>query len=165
MNWASRSIVGRSSGCWAAAEKKTTDAESIPISKIPDFASAGGRAQARYERVRAYALTDPADRPRVSPAQFDLHRLQRLGLLGLLDRPVHHARTAATDFELQLIPLVADDFEDRVARLCELLGGMLAERRGGENATSGTVCPGLDRAAGEGADDREPAGRDYPVCR
>jgi hypothetical protein len=165
MNWASRSTGGRSSGCWAAAEKKTIDAGSIPIDRLRDFASAGGRAQERYERVRAYALTDSVDRPRVSPAQFDLHRFQRLGLLGLLDRPVRHLRTAASDFELQVIPLEADDAEDRMARLCELLGGLLTEPKGGEDATSGAVCPGLDGAAGEGADDRQPAGRDYPVCR
>jgi len=148
-----------------AAEKKTTDAGSTPISRLRVFTSAGGRAQERYERVRAYALTAPAARPRVSPAQFDLHRFQRLGLLGLLDRPVQSRQTAASDFELEVIPLEANDAEERMARLCELLGGLLTEPGGGKDATSGAVCAGLDRAAGEGADDRQPTGCDYPVCR
>jgi hypothetical protein len=132
---------------------------------LRDFVSAGGTAQARYERVRAYALTDAADRPRVSPAQFDLRRFQRLGLLGLLDRPLRRLRTATTDFEVQLIPLEADDAEACMARLCELLGRLVTESGGGEDATSSALRPGLDRTAGEGADDRQPACRDYALCR
>jgi hypothetical protein len=115
---------------------------------------AGGRAQARYERVRAYALTDPASRPRISPAQFDLRRFQRLGLLGLLDQPVRHMRTPTMDFEVQLVLLATDDADDRMARLCDLLGRLVTEPRGGEDATRRTLCPSLDRTAGEGANDR-----------
>jgi hypothetical protein len=122
--------------------------------------SAGGSAQQRYERVRAYALTPANDRPRVSPAQFDLRRLQRFGLLGLVDGIVW--RPGHGDFEVQLVPLGADDAEERLARLCELLGTLLSvPGEGGGDATSSALRAGVDGAAGAGADDREPACRDH----
>ena len=49
------------------------------------FLSMGGTAQSRYERLRSYMLEEPDHRPRVSPAQFDLRRFNRFGLLGLAD--------------------------------------------------------------------------------
>ena len=45
------------------------------------FLGSGGTAQGRYERLRDYMLMEPADRPRTSPAQFDLRRFHRYGLL------------------------------------------------------------------------------------
>jgi hypothetical protein len=132
-------------------------AESIPFDK------AGGSAQQRYERVRAYALTPSHERPRVSPAQFDLRRFQRFGLLGLVDGQPLRRRWEASDFEVHVIPVGAEDAAERRTRLCELLAGLVMAPQGGEHATDSTVRTGVDGAAGEGGDDREPAGRDHAV--
>ena len=99
------------------------------------FAAAGGAAQQRYERVRVYALTPANERPRVSPAQFDLRRFQRLGLLGLVDRPPLRWRSGADDFEVHVIPIGAEDAVGRLARLDELLAGLVTTPQGGEDAT------------------------------
>jgi hypothetical protein len=125
------------------------------------FDGAGGSAQQRYERVRVYALTPPSERPRVSPAQFDLRRFQRFGLLGLVDSPPLRWRSEAADFEVHVIPIGAEDAGDRLARLDELLAGLVTMPQGGEDATGCTVRTGLDRAPGEGRDDRKPACRDH----
>ena len=104
-------------------------------------------ARRRYERLRSYALQDPAERPRTSPAQFDLRRFKRFGLLGLADGVVLHG--AAADFEIELVGLEAEDAADRLARLYELLAGMLRTPcPGGGDATSRPLRQGFHRAAG-----------------
>ena len=127
------------------------------------FDRAGGSAQQRYERVRAYALIPTQDRPRVSPAQFDLRRFQRFGLLGLVDGQPLRRRWEAADFEVHVIPVGAEDAAERRARLYELLAGLVTPRQEGENATGSTVRTGLDGASGEGGNNREPACRDHAV--
>ncbi len=127
------------------------------------FGRAGGPAQQRYERVRAYALTPAHQRPRVSPARFDLRRFQRFGLLGLVDGQPLRQRWEACDFEVHVIPVGAEDAAERRARLYELLTGLVGTPQGGEHATGSTVRTGVDGAAGEGGDDREPACRDHAV--
>jgi hypothetical protein len=135
---------------------------SRPTESIP-FASAGGSAQQRYESVRAYALTPANGRPRVSPAQFDLRRFHRFGLLGLVDGQPLRRRWEAADFEVHVIPIGTEDAAERQARLYELLAGLVTTPQGGEDATGCTVRTGLDGAAGEGRNDREPACRDHAV--
>ena len=124
------------------------------------FVIAGGTAQARYERLRDYMLAEPADRPRTSPAQFDLRRFQRYGLLGLVDAtPLRRGGGDGTAFDVQIIPVEAEDAQDRWARLFDLLAGAMSGLRGGDDAASGAVCQGVDGPAGEGTDDPEPARR------
>jgi len=103
-------------------------------------------ARDRYERLRSYVLLGPAQRPRTSPAQFDLRRFNRFGLLGLADGVV--LRSATTDLEIQFIEIGAEDAAERLARLCELLAGMLTRSEGGGDATSCALRPGFHRAAG-----------------
>jgi hypothetical protein len=91
-------------------------------------------------------LLDPANRPRTSPAQFDLRRFNRFGVLGLAEGV--GVRCASTDLEIQLIAIGAEDAEDRQARLCELLAGMLTRPQGGGDATSRAVRSGFHRASG-----------------
>ena len=111
------------------------------------FESVDCPARDRYERLRSYALLDPAERPRTSPAQFDLRRFNRFGLLGLADGEV--LRGAGTDFEIEIIGVGTEDAADRLARLCELLAGMLRTPfPGGADATSRPLRPGIHRAAG-----------------
>ena len=91
-------------------------------------------------------MQDPAGRPRTSPAQFDLRRFNRFGLLGLADGVVLRA---GTDFEIEIIGLETEDAADRLARLCELLAGMLKTPfPGGADATSRPLRQGFHRAAG-----------------
>ena len=110
------------------------------------FESVDCAARGRYERLRAYVLLDPAERPRTSPAQFDLRRFNRFGVLGLGDGVA--VRCAATDLEIQLIGIGAEDAADRLSRLCELLAGMLTRSQGDGDATSRALRPGFHRAAG-----------------
>ena len=119
------------------------------------FLSVGGWPQDRYERLRAYMLEDPARRPRVSPAQFDLRRFNRYGLLGLTDQGLR--RYGGGEFEVEIVPIDTEDASDRLARLCELLAKMATKSHGGGHATSGAVRQSFDRPAGEGADDSQPA--------
>jgi hypothetical protein len=128
------------------------------------FLSSGGMAQCRYERLRDYMLTEPADRPRTSPALFDLRRFQRYGLLGLVDgTPLRRSCGGGTRaaFDVQLIAMEAEDAQDRWARLFDLLARAVSGSRGGDDAAGGAVCQGLDGLAGEGTDDPEPARRHY----
>jgi hypothetical protein len=154
-----RFIAAASSGCFAVPEKKTADDEEMSLSSLEEgrlpFLSIGGASQARYERLRSYMLEDPAFRPRVSPAQFDLRRLNHFGLLGLADHGWQ--RREQDDFEVAIIPMESDDASDRLARLFELLTKAVAASHGGGDATSCAVREGIDRPAGEGADDPEPA--------
>ena len=74
-------------------EKKTADETAARVEDKRErvaapFLSIGGMAQGRYERLRTYMLTEPAARPRVSPAQFDLRRFERFGVLGLVEHDV-----------------------------------------------------------------------------
>ncbi len=84
-------------------------------------------------------------------------------MLGLVDWPIRPLCAAGADFEVQLVPLEADDADDRLERLCELLAGRMIEPGGDEDATCGTLCASFDWAAGEGADDPEPARRHHPI--
>jgi hypothetical protein len=154
-SWGSRCIDVRSSGCWHRPEKKTFEAGSARSWR----GRADGAAE-RYERLRSYVLTPRAERPRVSPAQFDLRRFNRFGLLGLADAESRPTRARRRTFEVQVIAIGTADARDRWFRLCELLLGLV---RGAEDATSGAVRAGVDRVAGEGADDPEPAGRHRAV--
>ena len=106
-------------------------------------------------------LTEPDQRPRVSPAQFDLRRLNRFGVVGFVDHGFQWQSSG--DFEVEIIPMGAEDAEDRMARLCEFLVGVMRDSQGGDDATCGAVREGLDGPAGEGADDPEPACSDYAV--
>ena len=103
-------------------------------------------APGRYERLRAYVLRDPAERPRTSPEQFDLRRFNRFGVLGLAEGVV--LRGATTDFEVELVAAGAEDAAERLTRLCELLSGMLTPLPGGADATSRPLRQGFHRAAG-----------------
>jgi hypothetical protein len=128
------------------------------------FLISGGSAQERYERLRDYMLTEPTDRPRTSPAQFDLRRFERYGLLGLVDgTPLRRGCRDGTHaaFEVQIIAMEAEDAQDRWARLFDLLARAVGGSCGGDDAAGGTVCQGLDGLAGEGTDDPEPARGHY----
>lgn len=128
------------------------------------FLTSGGSVQYHYERLRGYMLTEPADRPRTSPAQFDLQRFHRYGLLGLVaGTPLQRGcgEGARAIFGVQLIPMEAEDAQDRWARLFDLLARAMSGSQGGDDAAGGTVCQGLDGFAGEGTDDPEPARRHY----
>jgi hypothetical protein len=128
------------------------------------FLISGGTAQGRYERLRDYMLMEPADRPRTSPAQFDLRRFHRYGLLGLVDgTPLRRGCGDGTEaaFDVQIVVMEAEDGQDRWARLFDLLAGAVSGSRGGEDAAGGAVCQGLDGLAGEGTDGPEPARRHY----
>jgi hypothetical protein len=143
-------------------EKKTADetaahGQDEHVRDAAPFLAIGGMAQARYERLRTYMLTEPAARARVSPAQFDLRRFERFGVLGLVEHDVRHPQWG--DVEIEIVALGTDDSEDRLMRLCALLGGWVTGAQGGEDATSGAVRSGVDGLAGEGADDPEPARR------
>jgi hypothetical protein len=110
------------------------------------FEAVACAARDRYEGLRSYVLLGPAERPRTSPAQFDLRRFHRFGLLGLADGVVLHG--AAMDFEIQIIGIGAEDASDRLARLREMLAGMVIPFPGGGDATSRPLCESLYRAAG-----------------
>ena len=131
-------------------EKKTAESKAPPLCPASStgtaFESVDCAARGRYERLRSYILLDPSERPRTSPAQFDLRRFNRFGLLGLADGVA--LRCAATDLEIQLIGIGAEDAAERMARLCELLAGMLTRSQGGGDATSCALRPGFHRAAG-----------------
>ena len=129
----------------ARPEKKTAESEAASSSGTT-FESLDCTARDRYERLRSYILLDPSERPRTSPAQFDLRRFNRFGLLGLADDVA--LRSATTDLEIQLIGIGAEDAADRMARLCELLAGVLTRSEGGGDATSCALRPGFHRAAG-----------------
>jgi hypothetical protein len=99
--------------------------------------------------------------PRVSPVEFDLRRFNRFGVLGLVDPTF--TRVGAKGFEIEVVPIGADDAEDRWARLLGVLGELLRLSGGGGDATGGALRPGFDGSAGEGADDSEPARRRHAV--
>lgn len=127
----------------------------------------GGRAQQRYEAVRAYMLLPKDRRSRASAARFEFSRFERFGLLGLLERdPVGEAWRVdrVGTFHVEMIPVGTADAADRRTRLYQFLYQLATRPAGGEHATHCTVRPRLDRDAGEGANDREPARRGYAVC-
>lgn len=126
----------------------------------------GGRAQERYEALRAFMLVPRERRPRASAARFDLSRFERFGLLGLLERdPVGEAWRAGRvgPFHVEMIPVGTADAADRRARLYQFLHQLATRPTGGEDASGSPVRPRLDRDAGEGADHREPARRGYAL--
>ena len=80
----------------------------------------GGRAQLRYEALRAYMLVPRERRARASAARFELSRFERFGLLGLLERdPVGEAWRAdrVGTFHVEMIPVGTADTADRRTRL------------------------------------------------
>ncbi|MFQ5968682.1 MAG: hypothetical protein ACE5MI_13940 [Acidimicrobiia bacterium] len=125
------------------------------------FLESGWRAQLRYERLRTYVLDHADPHRRRSPAQFDLQRFKRFGLLGLVEGEPR--RSPLGDWEIQVVPLGANDAEDRLCRLYALLADLITQDPGDADATCRPLRPGLDRAAGEGADDPEPAGGHYAL--
>ena len=127
----------------------------------------GGRAQQRYEVLRAYMLVPRDRRRRASAARFELSRFERFGLLGLLQRdPVGEAwRTDRVGtFHVEMIPVGTADAADRRTRLYQFLYQLATGPAGGDDATRCTVRPRLDRDAGEGANDQEPARRSCAAC-
>lgn len=125
----------------------------------------GGRAQQRYEALRAYMLVPRDRRPRASAVRFELSRFERFGLLGLLERdPVGEAWRAdrVGTFHVEMIPVGTADAADRRTRLYQFLHQLatgVTGPAGGEHATRCTIRSRLDRDAGEGANDQEPARR------
>jgi hypothetical protein len=93
----------------------------------------------------------------VSPEQFDLRRFNRFGLLGLVEYVFRRGEIAS--FDIEVVPIGAEDAEDRLSRLFALLAGLLDRPEGGGDATGSAVRPGLDGSSGAGADDPEPARR------
>lgn len=94
------------------------------------FLAMGGRAQERYEALRAFMLVPRERRPRASAARFDLSRFERFGLLGLLERdPVGEAWRAGRVglFHVEMIPVGTADAADRRARLYSLLHQLSTE--------------------------------------
>lgn len=131
------------------------------------FLAQGGRAQLRYETLREYMLRPAPQRPRASPARFDLDRYERFGLLGLLERdPVgggwFSSDTAA--FDIEVITVGAADGDERRARLVAFLAQLITTPQGGEDDSGCPLRPGFYRDAGEGANDPEPARRHHAVC-
>lgn len=120
----------------------------------------GDAAAERYERLRAYVLVPAAGRRRASPAQFDLHRFQRRGLLGLVDPASWSGTGSGGRFDVRVLAIETADARERWDRLCDLVVGLV---KGGGDATSGTVCASLDGVAGEGADDPQPVGRHHAL--
>jgi hypothetical protein len=130
-------------------EKKTIESEAAGPGRPAGtaFEKVDCPARDRYERLRAYVLLDPAERPRTSAAQFDLRRFNRFGVLGLGDGV--GVRCDSTDLEIRLLAIGAEDAEDRRTRLCELLAGMLIRpEQGGGDATGCAVRSGFHRASG-----------------
>jgi hypothetical protein len=140
-------------------EKKTAEVGDAELdeserTQVP-FLQLGGQPQERYERLRAFILEDAVCRPQVNPAHFDLRRFNRFGLLGFSVQAWKWRDES--DFEIEIVPIGVEVAGDRMSRLFELLTQMVATSLGGEDATSRAVRQGLDRSAGEGADDPEPA--------
>ena len=136
-------IAERSSVCLPRASKKTADGSAALLAPTPElppepltvpFAALGGLAQQRYETVRSYMLLPSHERPQTSVARFLLTRVERFGMLGLLDRdPAGHAWgvTAAEPYHVEVVPVGTADAHVRAARLHEVLGepDRLAPRR------------------------------------
>jgi hypothetical protein len=159
-----RYTVGRSSGYCGPAEKKTLDATPPRPEKAQEsvaFLAAGGEAQKRYERLRAYRLLEPALRARCSPAQFDGYRFERFGLLGLVDGA--SLVQGPEGFSIRLVPLAPTDAEERLVQLYELLATLVTEPQGGGDATGRALRESLDGIAGEGANHPEPARRHHAL--
>jgi len=155
---------------WRAPEKKTAEdtrgEEASPARPRTEegspFVALGGRAQQRYEVLRAYMLLPREGRPRASAARFELSRFVRFGLLGLLERdPVGEAWRAdrVGTFHVEMIPVGTADTADRWTHLYQFVYQLANRPTGGEHATRCTVRPRLDQDAGEGANNREPARR------
>ena len=115
---------------WRGPEKKTAEdtrgelagpagSRTEEGSPFP-FVALGGRAQQRYEALRAYMLVPREGRSRASAARFELSRFERFGLLGLLERdPVGEAWRAdrVGTFHVEMIPVGTADTADRRTRL------------------------------------------------
>ena len=119
-----------------------------------------GRAQGRYEALRAHVLREEASR-RVTPAQLSLGRVARFGVLGLLDHdPLGTAWGvfAIEQFQVELIPVGTADTSERVARLCAVLFALTTTPQGENHVARSPVRQSVDRNARERADHSEPVG-------
>lgn len=131
------------------------------------FLAQGGRAQVRYETLREYMLRPLSQRPRSSPARFDLNRYERFGLLGLLERDPVGEDWFSSDmgaFEVEVIPVATADGDERRTRLVAFLAQLITTPHGGEDDPGCPLCPSVHRDAGEGANDRQPARGRHAVC-
>jgi len=153
-------------------EKKTAEttaaraADGVESWSTGDFRLWGGEPQQRYEGLRAYMLLPSDQRPRTTSARFDIGRVERFGLLGLLERdPVGDAWIGGSvgDFQVQLIPVGTANAQDRWGRLFAVLSALLTTTAGETHDSCGTLRPCIDRNAGEGTDDSESAERDYGI--
>jgi hypothetical protein len=106
-------------------------------------------------------LLPSRDRSRTSVARFLLARVERFGMLGLLDHDPEGKAwgiAMAGRFHVEVVPVGTADARVRVARLYEVLADLIVSRRGGRYDNGRTVCSGLDGVAGTGANHPEPAG-------
>lgn len=144
-------------GCSEALEAvRKGEAQPLP------FLQAGGEGQDRYEALRKFILLPVLQRPRTSPICFDLRRYERHGLLSFLARdPVGESWGACTrdSFEVHVVPVGTSNARHGWAQLLDFLGHMVTATEGGKNDARCAVRPCLDRNAGEGTDDSEPAGK------
>jgi hypothetical protein len=94
-------------------------------------------------------------------ARFLLARVERFGMLGLLDRDPDGKAwgiAMADRFQVEVVPIGTADARVRVARLYEVLANLIVSRRGGCHDNGCAVCAGLDGGAGTGAHHPEPIG-------
>jgi len=112
-------------------------------------------------------LLPERQRPRISPALFDLDRYQRFGVLGLLDHDpvgdgwfwsVHGA------LQVEVIAVGSADSGERRGRLLALLAQLIDPAQGGEDASGSPLRSRFHRDAGEGADHPQSARRHHAVC-
>lgn len=130
------------------------------------FRVAGGEPQTRYEALRAYMLLPSVQRPRTTPVRFDIGRVDRFGLLGLLEcDPVGTEWVGGRvgGFQVQLIPVGTATAHDRWARLLTVLSDLVTTSAGGTHDPCCALRPRLDRNAGERTDDSQPTERDHAV--
>lgn len=128
----------------------------------PSFMTLGGRAQKRYEGLRAFMLLPRQQRCRTSAARFDLSRVERFGLLGLLERdPMGEAWRSdrVGSFHVEVIAVGSVDAAARQTRLYQFLSQLVRGPEGETDDTRGCLRSGLDGDARERANDREPARR------
>jgi hypothetical protein len=111
-------------------------------------------------------LLPSLQRPRTTPVRFDIGRVERFGLLGLLERDPVGAEWAGGivgDFQVQLIPVGTALVHDRWACLLTVLSDLIAMSPGGTHDPCCALRPRLNRNAGERTDHSEPAERDHAV--
>jgi hypothetical protein len=126
----------------------------------------GGRAQKRYESLRAYMLVPKQQRCRTSAARFDLSRFERFGLLGLLERdPIGEAWRSdrVGSFHVEVIAVGSADAAARRARLYQFLYQLASGPEGDTDDSRSCLRSRVDGHARERANDCEPARRRYSL--